>query len=106
MKRYRITCLKCNNSNIAAIYPAGPGAFRIDLDDDHNRSNHVAIISGRYRRDMNFGWECICGNDSRLARQELPQVDELVVGGGHMAIQKIVKSLEVTDENKFLMQEA
>lgn len=53
---------------------------------------------------MRFGWECICGQDSRVARQEADQIDRLVVNGGESAIQKIMSSLAVQDDKKFTME--
>lgn len=107
MKTLRVTCQKCGGSNKAYIYPAGPASWMIDLNRDHAESDKVVIISGRYRKDMKFGWECgVCGNDSRLSRQELPEIRELVVGGDQGTIDRIVTSLQDEDEEKFLVTDA
>jgi hypothetical protein len=55
---------------------------------------------------LQFGWQCICGNDSRVARDEFSKIDSLMINGGKEAIQKITDSLKVEDEKKFLMEEA
>jgi hypothetical protein len=107
MKRYKVTCLKCGGSNYVIIYPAAAGQYVIDLNSDHFKSNNVVIISGRYRQDMKFGWECgVCQNTSLLAKQELPQVNQLIVNGAQEAIGRVVESLKEEDDDKFKMEEA
>lgn len=101
-KSHRVTCLKCKGSNIARITPVGPNAYMIDLNKDHEENpKEIHIISGRFRTDLEFGWECMCGNDSRVARQEFQNIDKLVINGGESAIKKITDSLKITDQKKF-----
>jgi hypothetical protein len=107
MEQYKVTCLKCKGSNKVIITDVGKNRqeYMIDLNTDHQKSpGNIYIISGRYRGDMRFGWECICGQDSRVARQEADQIDRLVVNGGESAIQKIMSSLAVQDDKKFTME--
>lgn len=108
MKKYKVTCLNCSGSNIVSIMDNGnvksSQRYMIDLNEDH-KVNPDYIISGRYRSDMNFGWECKCGNDSRIARQEVSDIERLVVNGGRSVIEKIVEGLKVNDEKKFRMVE-
>lgn len=68
--------------------------------------DHVPIISARLRGDMQWGFECICGNDSRLAREELPQIDTLIKGGSREAMARIAASLRRADKSKFVMEPA
>lgn len=78
----------------------------VDLNEDHKRRpDDLHIISVRYRGDMRFGWECICGNSSLISRQEFPKIKELVVGGGKETIAKIAKSMTVEDDKKFRMED-
>src|SRR3990167_191520 len=106
MKKYKVTCLKCKGSNEAVITEVRKDDFSIDLNADHRRNpDNIHIISGRYRKDMNFGWECLCSNTSLLARQEFPEIKSLVSGGDESAIEKITKSLGVEDKKKFSMVE-
>jgi hypothetical protein len=100
---YQVNCLKCKGFNKAIIRPAGGDRFLIDLDTDHKQSKPY-IISARYRADMQFGWECICGNDNRVSRKEADQVESLVVNGGRKAIEDIVRGLAIEDEKKFRME--
>ena len=102
MKKYLVRCLKCKGSNVASVTEVRPNDFYLDLNEDHKRHpDNIKIISGRYRADMQWGWECMCGNDSRISRQEFPDIERLVVNGGRQAIQKITNSLKITDNKKF-----
>lgn len=92
-KRYRITCLNCKDSSEVQIIN-GQNVIYID---------QVPIIACRLRGDLKWGFECQCGNDSRLAKEELPQIKTLVQGGEH-AIEKLARSLKVKDESKFSME--
>ena len=93
VKKYVITCLKCK------------GQSRINIIDNQTVMyvDHIPIIACRLRGDLQWGFECQCGNDSRLARQEVGQIDMLVQGGAH-AIEKLTKSLKVKDKLKFKME--
>lgn len=106
MKKYKITCLKCDRSNEATITEARKGEFVIDLNSYHRRNpDSICIISGRYRGDMQFGWECTCGNTSIIARTEKSDIGSLLINGGAEAIKHIKMSLIETDEEKFSMDE-
>lgn len=106
MKQYQVTCLNCKGSNIAVITEVRSGDFEINLNADHRRSpDNVHIISARYRGDMNFGWECNCGNTSLLAREELPEIKSLVINGGSAVIEHLTNSLKVADSKKFAIKE-
>jgi len=103
-KNYLVTCLSCGGHNKASIYPGAKDQFLCDLNTDHEKTGNINIISARYRPTMTWGFECICGNTSLLSRQELPDVEKLVVGS-QAAVDKVVASLEVRDEDKFTMKE-
>lgn len=80
----------------------GQDKYDLDLNTDHNENpDDINIISGRYRGDMQFGWECRCGNTSILAREEADNVRNLVPMGSEPAINRLVKSLKETDNKKF-----
>lgn len=101
-KHYRVTCLNCNKSNVAIISEIRKDEFSVDLNKDHHRNpDNVNIISGRYRKDMDFGWECRCGNTSIVARSEFPDIEKLVINGGEATITKITNSLKIEDKKKF-----
>lgn len=60
VKEYKVTCLKCKNFNI------------VPIADDRNVMWKTAdrIISARYRLDGQWGFQCICGQNSLLTEQE------------------------------------
>lgn len=93
IKNYRVTCLACKGGSRLAIING----------TQVNYKDHVPIIAARLRGDLKWGFECMCGNDSRLAIQEKGQVKELVQGGAH-AIHKLAESLKIKDELKFTME--
>lgn len=106
MQSYKITCLSCNGSNIAKISDYEDSKI-INLNDDHKRNpDKIFIISGRYRPDMQFGWECVCGNYSIVAPGEKNNLESLVSDGGASAVEKIKTSLKRSDESKFSMEPA
>lgn len=65
--------------------------------------DHTPIIAARLRPDLVWGFECKCGNDSRVAPEEKDQLDLLVSGGDH-AIEKIAAGLSVSHTKKFNME--
>lgn len=82
----------------------GSAKIQIINDKDVIYVDHIPILACRLRSDLQWGFECQCGNDSRLAREELPQLRQLVVNGGKQALDNIAKSLKVKDKLKFSME--
>lgn len=94
MKRYEVKCLKCKKSAFVNI-----GAdHRIDFEGGVQTN----LLAGRYRADSEFGWECTCGNDNRISKQESKQMDQLVKGTPQQ-IADIVKTLSIPDSKQFQM---
>lgn len=94
VEAYTVTCKKCGlkdtisiTSNKQVIYSDSP-----------------VLLSSRYRPDQSWGFECRCGNDSRVLRQEKENIKHLVVNGGQRAIEAITNSLKIKDELKFSMR--
>jgi hypothetical protein len=56
------------------------------------------------RGDMNWGFECVCGNDSRFCQQEKEDIKILVQPASETVIDNIIKSLKIKDELKFRME--
>lgn len=61
VKKYKVTCASCKSSNVVTI-ETDTRKIHWDLAD--------RIISGRYRLDNQWGWQCICGNSNLLTQQE------------------------------------
>ena len=94
MKRYEVTCLKCKQSDILLIE-----------DDSHAIINYgkgagTNLLAGRWRKDNQWGFECICGNDNRVSKQEEQFLTELVTQG---SIEDIKASLKIDDNKQFTM---
>lgn len=66
--------------------------------------DHLPIIACRLRPDQKWGFECICGNDTRLAPQELPQADMLIQGATEGVIDKVKRAVTDKPEKKFRME--
>lgn len=91
-KTYRVTCKKCKNSE----------ELIIDTSNTIYWKPVKHIISGRFRLDMNWGWQCICGNDDLITQQEKREIRNLQ-SPNPSDITKVLKAL-VPDKPKFKME--
>lgn len=100
IEAFNVTCLKCK----------GQSRIRIINSTEVMYVDHTPIISCRLRGDMKWGFECMCGNDSRLAREEKNDLPLLVQHPDPEAkkniMDQLIKTLEVKDEHKFVMSAA
>lgn len=53
---------------------------------------------------MKWGFECMCGNDSRLALEEKEQAPMLMQAGSKFALKKLIDGLKIKDKDKFIME--
>lgn len=90
---YTITCKSCKGVSRLAILDGKTVMYK----------DHTPIISARLRPDMKWGFECQCGNDSRVAPEEKDDLNFLVQGGEH-SIKRIAQALVPKNENKFKME--
>lgn len=99
-KKYRITCTKCKQSSLIQVIN-GQTVIYID---------QVPIISSRLRPDLEWGFECVCGNDSRVALEERDNLPFLIQMPDENRKQKvisdIVKSLTKKNHLRFRMETA
>lgn len=93
-KSFEITCLNCE----------GKSRIKILNSNQVMYIDHTPIIACRFRPDMKWGFECECGNDTRLAPEEAPQADMLVSGASEGVIKRIVKLATATPEKRFDMR--
>lgn len=91
-KTYKVTCQACKGEDIIKITDSNQVFY----------TNHVPIIAARLRPDMNWGFECQCGNDSRLAPEEKDQIGFLVQAP-KMTLAKMTRNLTTNNELKFRM---
>lgn len=87
MKRYKVTCLKCKESDVLTIDE------RQHYVSDYEGKLKTPFRAFRWRPDMRWGIECSCGQDDRLAPQEANDVDKLV-DGDPISIERIVQGLK------------
>lgn len=66
--------------------------------------DHTPIIAARFRPDEKWGFECMCGNDTRLAPQEKSQSNVLVSGASQDVVKRIVRACTQKPETKFKME--
>lgn len=97
MKRYKVTCLDCNGSDVITIDE--DKHVVVDYEEKFNTPFRVF----RWRSDYKWGFECGCGNDNRLAPSESDSMDKLVKGDP-LSIKKIAASLLIPDEKQFKME--
>lgn len=90
--KYRVTCKNCKETDEKVI------------DDKNNIIwGHIKnIISGRYRLDMKWGWQCICGNNDLVSKQEIREIENLQAPDPSQ-IAKVLKSIEY-QQPKFIME--
>jgi hypothetical protein len=91
-----VTCLNCKQS----------ARIRIMNGNQVMYIDHTPIIACRFRPDMKWGFECTCGNDSRLAPQEEKDVDMLMAGSAPTIIERVLRTLTDKPETKFEMKAA
>lgn len=92
MQKYVVTCEGCKGHDTLTISPQGQVFYE----------EQVPIISARFRPDGKWGFECTCGQDSRISPEE-KNWEKLVRGSEH-AIAVIKKSLTPKNELKFRME--
>lgn len=96
---YRLTCLNCKQSDVLTISDSN------HLILDFERGVNTPFLSGRWRGDQAWGWECVCGNDNRIASVEKGDFDRLVVGSPG-AIKKLAATLKIPDAKQFKLEKA
>lgn len=89
---YKVICKKCKHSE------------DIVIDDNNNIYWKPVkwIISGRYRLDMNWGWQCVCGNNDLVTKQEQKEISNLQAPDPK-DISKVLKDL-IPDKPRFEMR--
>jgi len=91
-KTYRVVCNECKESDEVVI----------------DNQNYIYwkpvkyIISGRYRLDMQWGWQCVCGNNDITTEQEQREISNLSAPDP-TDISKVLSNL-IPDQPKFKME--
>lgn len=97
MKRYKVTCLDCDASDIITV---DEQSHRVV---DYEGKFQTPFRAFRWRGDMKWGFECGCGNNNQLAPSEADSMDKLVQGDP-VTVKKIAASLLIPDEKQFEMR--
>lgn len=100
IQSYIVTCQSCK----------GESHLKIINDTSVMYIDHLPIISSRLRKDMKWGFECICGNSSLVASEEKDDLDFLVQMHDPIrkkkTIKQIAKTLSSRNHLKFRMVES
>lgn len=92
--KHEVTCLKCKRVADVVI---GDNTITFGGGIATN------LLAGRFRKDGEIGWECSCGNDNRVSKQEKDSLDQLVKGTPQQ-IADIVNSLSIPDNKQFTVR--
>lgn len=99
MKHYLITCTDCGDQRKIGLIPTAVGD-RIDWLEEE--ADGTKIISARQRIDGAFGFECLCGNNDLMTKQELTSITNKVTPDP-MELEQIIKNL-VPQKPRFGME--
>ncbi len=95
-QNYTITCTNCK------------GKSRVVIEEDSfiTYIDETPIISARYRKDLKWGFECICGNDTRLCQEELFEEDSKVKvkGSSQATVEAVIDRMKQSGEDSFIME--
>jgi len=92
-KNYKVICQKCK------------GYSELNIDD-YSRvtyKNIGQVISARFRLDNNWGFECLCGQDSRMTDQEKRMISDWT-NPRPLELDEIKNNLVIQNDNKFIMK--
>lgn len=66
-KTYEVICDKCKGASLVGIRETSRGKIV-------NWLKIGKVISARERLDMQMGWQCYCGNNTLLTKQETKEI--------------------------------
>lgn len=92
MQTYKVSCLKCGGERTIQIHKTVAGD-RIDWLENQ-APMPPTIVSGRERLDGEWGFQCVCGNNSLLTKQEAATFSNPAAPHAQ-EIEEIVKNLKV-----------
>lgn len=98
MKRFKVTCLECGESDIVTIDEDGHQMLMQD------KVMQTPIASARWRKDLEWGFECFCGNYDLLSNEEKGDWKKLI-SGSPLRIAQIVQILAQKPKKRFNMVE-
>lgn len=93
-KNMLVTCNECR----------GQARIKIVDTDKVMYIDHTPIIACRFRPDLKWGFECTCGNDTRLAPEEAPNAYSLIASADPGLVDRIVSAVTAKPEAKFKLE--
>lgn len=99
MQQYKVTCLNCKQSDILGIDDSVHQVLYF------RKQMLTNFLAARWRADLQWGFECRCGNDNRLALTEKKDFKNLVQGDP-LSVKRIAESLSIPDSKQFMMERA
>jgi hypothetical protein len=95
-QEFTVTCINCKGKSRVAIQDE---KFITYIDE-------TPIISARYRKDLKWGFECICGNDTRLCNEELYDMQNQVEvkGSSQATVEAVIDRMKQSREDSFIME--
>jgi len=69
LKSYKVICQQCKAEREIRIFDSA-NQQTIDWLEDRPGALQSKIVSGRKRLDGNWGFQCLCGNNDILTKQE------------------------------------
>lgn len=92
--KYKITCKNCGQADVIQIENGTVVIW----------GKNTYIISARKRLDLEWGWQCVCGNNDLLTKQEDRTIKDKV-SPDPQDINQVLKHLE-PEKSKFVMEKA
>lgn len=94
MEQFKVTCLQCKESDNVLI---------IKGQVQFEKMMATNFLAARFRKDGQWGFECICGNDTRLCKEEADDFERLVYGTP-MSLKKLKRALLKRTHETFRME--
>lgn len=92
---YQVQCKTCK------------GKSKLNIGDDGlvTYVDQMPIISSRFRKDLAWGFECLCGNDTRLCKEELTGTPVEIKGSSKQVVDAVIDRMKLTPDDSFIMTE-
>lgn len=95
MKKLKVTCLKCNQSDVHSF----EGQTLVCSD----KVIRTPLLGVRFRADGKFGYRCVCGNNNLFCKQEEKDLEKFVPDN-HINWQVIKESFGFADDEQFKVE--
>lgn len=90
--KHKIVCNKCGKSDVVGMH-----------ESNLIWGSNKFIISGRKRLDGEWGWQCLCGQNTLVSKQERKTIKNLQ-SPDPKDIQQVIDMLVIQKDHKFKME--